>query len=345
MAFIDRILDAPRDGGFRMDGYWVWCGSVIQGPEGQYHMYAARWPKEYPFFDGYKVYSEIVRATSDTPEGPYAFQEVVLPARGSAFWDGQMTHNPTIHRYGDTYLLFYIGATYTEPGPTAEELWEGTTAKPAESYANIRIGLATAPTPAGPWTRRDQPILEPRPGMWDSTVVTNPAPCVLDAGRVLLLYRSNTPHGLRIGAAFADGIDEPFSRISDDPVLAFAGRCHVEDPFVWQAGDHLELIAKDMTGGITGEVHAGVHATSLDGVHWQLADPPKVYSRHITWDDGTTTVQGCVERPQLLFHDGAPTHLFAATADGPGGFRNASNTWNLVIPLGETSQEPDRGHR
>lgn len=28
-----------------------------------------------------------------------------------------------------------------------------------------------------------------------------------------------------------------------------------------------------------------------------------------------------------------PTHLFAATADGPGGFRNADNTWNMVIPL------------
>jgi hypothetical protein len=29
--FRERLLPAPMDGGFRMDGYWVWCGSVIKG--------------------------------------------------------------------------------------------------------------------------------------------------------------------------------------------------------------------------------------------------------------------------------------------------------------------------
>jgi hypothetical protein len=333
MAFIDRLQPAPVNGGFRMPDYWVWCGSVIQGDDGRYHMFAARWPKAYPFFDGYKVYSEIVRAVSNTPEGPYAFQEVVLPARGAHFWDGQMTHNPTIHRYGDGYLLFYIGATYANPGPSAQELWDETTDKPRESYANIRIGLATAPSVTGPWTRRGRPVLEPRPGKWDGSIVTNPAPCVLDDGRILLLYRSNTPDGLRIGAAMAGGPDAPFERIANDPVLTFPDGGFVEDPFVWQSGAALELIAKDMTGSITGEFHAGVHARSKDGIHWQLADPPKAYSRQVAWDDGTTTTQGSVERPQLLFHDGQPTHLFAATADGPGGFRKASNTWNMCIPL------------
>ena len=31
--FRDRLLPAPMDGGFRMDGYWVWCGSVIKGDD------------------------------------------------------------------------------------------------------------------------------------------------------------------------------------------------------------------------------------------------------------------------------------------------------------------------
>jgi hypothetical protein len=333
MAFIDRILPAPVGGGFSMDDYWVWCGSVVQGEDGRFHMYAARWPKALPFFDGYKTHSEVVRALSDTPEGPYAFQKVVLPARGPDYWDGRMTHNPTIHKHGDTYLLFYIGATYDGPRPSAEELWQRTTRKPAASYASIRIGLATSTSALGPWTRRDEPILRPRPGKWDSTVVTNPAPCVLDDGRILLLYRANTPQGLRIGAAMADGPEAAFRRISDDPVLAFLGDNHVEDPYVWWAGDHFELLAKDMTGGITGEKHAGVHATSPDGLHWTPSDPPKAYSRRVLWDDGTVTVQGSLERPQLLFQEGVPTHLYCATGDGPGGFRNATRTWNMVIPL------------
>jgi hypothetical protein len=98
--------------------------------------------------------------------------------------------------------------------------------------------------------------------------VTNPAPCVLDDGRILLYYRSNTPHGLRIGAAVAAGPGEPFERLSDDPVLVFEGDNHVKDPYVWRAG-----VAQ-------------------------------------------------------------PTHLFCATGDGPGGFRNATRTWNVVLPLG-----------
>ena len=244
-----------------------------------------------------------------------------------------MTHNPTIHKRGDTYLLFYIGATYDGPGPSAEELWAGGTTKPAQSYASIRIGLATSKSVLGPWTRRDEPILRPRPDKWDSTVVTNPAPCVLADGRILLLYRSNTPYGLRIGAAMADGPDAPFERVADDPVLVFGGSNHVEDPCIWQAGDHFELLAKDMTGGITGEKHAGVHATSPDGLNWTRSGPPKAYSRRVLWADGTLTVQGSLERPQLLFHEGFPTHLFCATGDGPGGFRYATRTWNMVIPL------------
>src|SRR5262249_41603082 len=78
----------PRNGGFRMDGYWVWCGSVIKGDDGRYHMFASRWPKDITFHPGWMTSSEIVRAVADRPEGPYVFQQVVLPARGAEYWDG-----------------------------------------------------------------------------------------------------------------------------------------------------------------------------------------------------------------------------------------------------------------
>lgn len=327
-----NLLPAPRNGGFRMAGYWVWCGSGIRGEDGRYHMFAARWPKAYPFFDGYRVASEVVRAVAETPAGPYRFEEVVLPARGAQFWDGRMTHNPTIHKIGETYALFYIGATYDGPMPSPDAICAGSPV-PDASYATIRIGVATATSVRGPWTRPDAPVLDVRPGKWDGSVVTNPAPCILPDGQIFLYYRSNYNHQCRIGVAVAERLGAPFERLSDDPVLDF-GDDHVEDPFVWWAGDHFEMIAKDQEGGITGEKHAGVHATSADGLHWTLSDPSKAYSRRVVWDDGTVTVQGSLERPQLFFEDGEPRYLFAATADGPGGFRNAGETWNVVIPLG-----------
>lgn len=333
MAFIDRLQPAPIGGGLLMEDYWVWCGSAIQGEDGRYHLYASRWPKSLPFFDGYRVRSEIVHAIADTPVGPYHFHDVVLGDRGARYWDGRMTHNPTIHRWGDTYLLFYIGATYQGPAPTGDQLRAGSTNQPQESYASIQIGLATSQSVYGPWTRPAQPILSPRPGHWDSTVVTNPAPCIRSDGSLRMLYRANTPHGLRLGLAGAPSWDAPLRRLTEEPVLVLEGGNHVEDPYLWWTDDHYEALAKDMNGGITDERHAGVHATSQDGIHWQLADPPKAYSRQVRWDDGTVTVQGSVERPQLLFQDGVPTHLFAATADGPGGFRAATRTWNMVFPL------------
>ena len=315
-----------------MAGYWIWCGSVIRGEDGCYHMFASRWSKRMPMFPGYLLRSEIVRAVSLTPEGPYHFVERVLPLTAPDAWDGRMAHNPSIHKIGDTYLLYYIGSTFTgEITPVSDDSWNS---QCAESYANIRIGLATAKSLEGPWQTLSHPILKPRPGKWDSQIVTNPAPCVREDGRVILFYRSNTADGLRIGVAGADSYAGPYRRLVDEQVLRFASGDFVEDPFVWWVKDHYEMLAKDMLGGITGEVHAGAHFWSKDGVNWMPIDPPKAYSRQLAFVDGSTAQLGSLERPQLLFDEsGSPICLFAAAADGPGGFHNASHTWNVAIPL------------
>lgn len=305
-----------------MDGYWVWCGSAIRGEDGRYHLFASRWPRSLPFFEGYIRASEIVRAVADTPTGPFEFDEIVLPARGRRHWDGLMTHNPTIHRWNGMFLLFYIGSS-------SETI--------QDRYGRIRIGLATSPSVFGPWKRFDAPILEPRPGKWDSTIVTNPAPCVLPDGRILLIYRSNTPQGLRLGAAMAERFDRPFRRIADEPVIRFESGHWVEDPYIWHAGDHFEMLAKDCTG-ITGEGGAGLHARSDDGTNWQLTVQPQAYSRNLVWDDGSVETLGHLERPQLLLEDGRPVCLYLAAADGPSDTKTAAwsditRTWNVAIPL------------
>ena len=78
--FHDKLLPAPMDGGFKMDGYWVWCGSVIKGDDGKYHMFASRWPKPPGFGPYWLTNSEIVHAISDKPAGPYKFSDVRSPS-------------------------------------------------------------------------------------------------------------------------------------------------------------------------------------------------------------------------------------------------------------------------
>ena len=333
LSFIDKLDRSVKDGGFAMEDYWVWGASVIKGEDGKYHMFASRWPKIYPFFMGYIFNSEVVRAVSDKPEGPFEFQEVVLKPRGSEFWDGRMTHNPTIHKYDDTYLLFYIGTTFEGENPTPEMITkpfsDKINQKIDETYGRIRIGLATSKSVFGPWERSDEPVLKPRPDKWDNNITTNPAPCVADDGSILLVYRSNVPgEGTRLGVAKAEKSGEPFERIRDN-YMEF----DVEDPYIWWSDGHYEMIAKDQSGELTDEQHGGVHATSVDGVNWIISNPAKAYSRNILWDDGTSVNLGSFERPQLLIENGKPVCLYCATGDGPGGFNNAIRTWNVATPF------------
>ena len=44
-SFFERIQPVSKESGFKMDGYWVWGGSIIN-VENEYHMFAARWPKD-----------------------------------------------------------------------------------------------------------------------------------------------------------------------------------------------------------------------------------------------------------------------------------------------------------
>lgn len=96
VPFNTRLLPAPVNGGYREADHWIWCGSVIRGDDGQFHMFASRWTKDVPFNPNWLTNSRVVRAVSQTPEGPYTYVEDVLPPRGPRYWDGMMTHNPTI---------------------------------------------------------------------------------------------------------------------------------------------------------------------------------------------------------------------------------------------------------
>jgi hypothetical protein len=331
--FSQRLLPAPLDGGFRQADTWVWCGSVMRDPAGLYHMFASAWAKTVPFSPNWLTNSRVVHAVSTMPAGPYTYRGEVLPPRGAQYWDGLMTHNPTIHRHGDTYLLFYTGSTFD--GAVPHDRTPVTPAMRLQARANQRIGVATAKSLDGPWTRSDAPCLDPRPGKWDALMTTNAAPCVLPDGRILLLYKSvaSQEGPIQYGVAMAAGLGAPFTRLTDGPLTFGRSEVAYEDAFVWHEDGALQMIFNDMTGAFTGEDHAGAHAWSRDGVTWQLHAQHKAYSRKILWADGSSTTQGSFERPQLLLEDGRPTHLFAATGDGPGGFWRASNTWNMVVPL------------
>jgi len=340
----ERMLPAPVGGGFAMEGYWVWCGSVVKGEDGRYHMFASRWPKTYPMHPGWLVASEIVRASCDTPGGTYKFEEIVLPARGPQYWDGRSTHCPQILKIGGKYVLYYTGTTH----PFGDAPYDLKLDDPRVIVARAgkRVGIAVSDSVFGPWQRFDRPMIDTRPGSFDNFLISNVIPCIRPDGKLLVVYKTRSYlkppytayslHGeMELGALIADRYDGDFMSLRTDRPLLEDKRFLLEDPFVWYDEDGYNMMAKDMNGKLCGEFHGSVYAHSDDGLHWDFRRDSVFASRKILWDDGVVREMGSLERPFILFEDGKPTHAFFATSDGHDnqGFDNCTKTWNMVVPL------------
>ncbi|WP_148304569.1 glycoside hydrolase family protein [Formosa agariphila] len=335
---------APVNGGLEMEDYWVWGSSVIKGDDGMYHMYASRWPKFLPFHPGWMIASEIVHATSKTPEGPYKFQDIALKARGTQYWDGRSTHNPKIVKYNDTYILYYMGSTHPFEAVTPDNVnqFDLKSKWCIAARWGKRIGVATSKSPNGPWTRLDTPILDVKPNSFYSFLTSNPSPLIKDDGSVVLLFKGRdykadgiSNADMSIGVATAPSYKGPYTVKGDKPLFSLEHFGEIEDPHVWSDNTGFHMIAKDQRGAITGEAGDGLLAHSKDGIHWTVDKNPKAYTKTVTWDNGKIITQGQLERPFVFVEDGKPTHIFFATMDGPGGFGNGTKTWNMVIPLND----------
>ncbi len=334
-----RIGIAPVGGGFAMEDYWVWGSSVVRGDDSLYHIYVSRWPKNLPFHPGWMVASEIVHAVSETPEGPYQFSDVALPARGPEYWDGRSTHNPRILRHKDLYVLFYMGSTHPYAEIDNPDTLNLSSPYATLARANKRIGIATSKSPFGPWERRDDPVLDTRPGTFYSFLTSNPAPWIEEDGTTTLIFKSRQykdgfpfQSHMMIGVAKAKSFEGPY-QVHPEPIFGIDKMGEIEDPFLWKDDQGFHMIAKDQRGTLTGEWHDGVLAHSTDAITWVPDKSPHAYSRLIKWSDGQEIRMGQLERAFLLIEDGKLTHLFFATMDGPGGFNNSTRSWNMVLPL------------
>jgi predicted GH43/DUF377 family glycosyl hydrolase len=325
-SFQRRLLPAPIDGGFKMEGYWIWGASVIKGDDGRYYMFASRWPHKLKFGPHWLTNSEIVLAVSDKPEGPYKFQKVILPPRREKYWDGKMTHNPDIKKYGDTYLLYYTGTTYTGKMPDPDHQALDTSALVTYAHYHERIGLATSKSIFGPWKRFDKPILDVRKGKWDSLIVSNASPVILPDGKIMLFYKgvSKLRHHA-ISAAIADNYMGPYKRISDEP---FDMGVDAEDPTIWYENGKYHALMLD-----TGKKYSNkeiYYCTSDNLLKWKVDSNPIVIKKNILWDDGKYRKMNSTERPKIFLENDKATNVFIATGSTINGVRY---TWNMVIPL------------
>jgi hypothetical protein len=330
LDFPRMMQPIPATAAFRDPGYFVWCGTMIRGDDGKYHLYYSRW-KVSDGFQAWVTRSEVAHAVGDSPEGPFVFRDVALPARGKQFWDGLVTHNPTIHRFGGKYYLYYMGNT--GDGVVMRDLNWG-------MRNNQRVGVAVADNPAGPWKRFDHPLVDVStdPGAPDSLCTNNPSLTRGRDRRFYLLYKAvgrqkPLPHGGPVVhlMAVSDSPTGPFHK-NLKPLFPIPGNDFpFEDPFLWfdRKRDSYFVILKDNNGIITGLGHSSlVLYQSKDASNWEKAEHPFVSDLQLQWkDSGIQRVEG-LERPQLTFDvSGEPIALIVAIRE------DSLHSYNVRIPL------------
>lgn len=295
-----------------LEGYYVWGTSPIVASDGKIHVFFSRWDAK-KGMGGWINSSEIAHAVADQPEGPYYNIDTILAPRGEGYFDGTTCHNPHIQLVDGKYCLFYIGNSNKKTDTK-------------------RIGLATADSLNGPWTRPDKPLLEVGSvGSWDDHCTSNPAFLKHPNGQYWLYYKSwNTEEyehpvdpairgNRKYGLAIADQLEGPYVKYSGNPILDYSklrNNRQLEDGNVFMENDRFYMLARDM-GRFDHEV--GIILESADGIHWS---EPKIsyfgYSHYLKQPPAPSNLKkyGRFERPQILMQNGHPTHLFVATQGG-----------------------------
>jgi len=298
-------------GGLCINNKTTWGGSVIQGDDGLWHMFAAEMSNECHLVPYWLTNSFVRHAVAETLDGPFQPKDIALaPRDGTDYFDEQTVHNPSISRAPDgTYLLFYMGSKgdKTRPNCTksliSQNLFSSLDSAPSAAAINQRVGLATSKSPYGPWKRLDNPILEPSATKsWDDEFVTNPSSYVFPNGTILLIYKGRSKENysrMSTGVAVASHYSGPYEKKSEAPIDV-PTQC--EDASIY----------RDENGIFHTIFHCSctyLRSWSTDGITWQK-NSQTIDWCNIEYKDGTSEVLRRRERPMwILDKQGKVTHM------------------------------------
>lgn len=293
--------------------YNVYGASPIWGEDGRVHLFAARWHVRMPFDIGWRAIGEICHYVADNPEGPFTFVDVIARGSEGNQWDKCGLCNPTVHKVGDKYVLFYTSNDgYTQP----------------PHPANQKIGMLIADKLDGPWKRvgKDGCILRPsnNPSHWTYNSwngVNNPAFLINPKGGYLLYFKSsNQNHIATYGVALAENLEGPYV-IYPEPITH--NNLTIEDGYSFMYDGKICLLTTDNHGIM--ERGGGILWKSEDGIHFNDKELGfHIFKHYLTSEQYKDEyhVYGnlCkLERPQVLMKDGIPLFLYAPTGTNING--------------------------
>ncbi|EAZ80487.1 glycoside hydrolase family protein [Algoriphagus machipongonensis] len=313
----DKIQPISESSIFNSPDFFNWGGSIIKGEDNKYHLFYSRWPKS-TNFTGWLLYSEIAHAVSDTPSGPWKYKETALSARGKGYWDAITAHNPKIKYFEGKYYLYYISTNLGDnlDYNDANLLETATTGYSHPNWKilrpNQRTGVAVAESLNGPWTRKDEPLIEPSGPI--TTLTVNPAIDQGKDGKYYLIVKGDKPNETKFirnqAMAIGDRPDGPFV-IQSQPVIDFMD---TEDMSLWFDKDRNYFYAVFHAHQMIGMM------SSEDGLHWEKATEFQIMEKMIKMKDGRLIKPDRLERPFVFIENGEVKVLGLAGKIGDDSF-------------------------
>lgn len=320
MNFKKRMGKVTENSIFKMDGYYVWCGTMTKGDDGLYYLYFSFWEKGGSFNIDWVIHSKIGYAVSESPYGNFKYKGVAL--EGGKGWDKCAVHNPSVIKHDGKYYMYHMG-----------NFGDGTF---WSHRNNQRVGVAVADNPEGPFRHSDKPVLDITEGSFDSLMTSNPSVTKGPDGKFYMIYKAVNDNGelpkggaVVCGIAVADNPLGPFKKHGKPVMVNPEHDWSVEDAFIWYENGKFYSLAKDFQGYFT---KAGKGQTALfcseDGFEWRSASVPLAFENKLEFAGGEMLLHR-MERPQIFIEDGKPKVILCACMPN----EDAADTFNVSIPL------------
>jgi hypothetical protein len=269
---------------------------------------------------------------SDEPEGPFSFVREAVQDKDGTF---NAPHNPTIQYLEGKYVLCFI---VNEDNDVRKQRIVMLVSDDLNDNWRAANGAASdgtmikAPDDSAVWN------YQPRLG------VSNPS-LIKFGDKFMLYYKSVIPDrndpddrnkwDYGYGVALSDKLEGPYTFY---PHRVTAEGLQLEDAYAFVFEDKVYMLSRDFRGSL-GSQGGGLLWSSDDGYFFSKESVQRSYEDLQEYVDSTTIQNaqvyrgdrsGHLERPQVLFMNGEPSYLYAATGinDNPA-FGSCSHVFKI----------------
>ena len=248
--------------GYHNKSYASWGGNVIYH-NNKYHLFVSQ-ITDHLDLSHWGTNSEIIRAESDYFDGPFEMKQIILKP---------FAHNPSIHKYNNKFILFYI---------TSPQVYNNITnnIKYIESYNLYN------------WSESYYTLFNDNLNNYH----VNPAP-LIDNNTIYLAYQTGTKNKKDIiGLSKKNNNSFNFiNYLTKYNELCIAGM--EEDPFIWKSKRGYHMISHGMCPS---GVYQSRYHYSLDLINWYQSDKQPYYYL-IKLNNDKYKLFYRMERPKMIF--------------------------------------------